>query len=254
MSHSALKHFHAVIVVLLVLTSSVLGSDKVTIPAGLFMMGSSSGSSDEQPVREVEISSFRMHSKEVTVEMYQECVDAGACTPANYDNGECLQWTRSGFENVIVPARYRESNYPVICVTWFQARAYCQFIGMRLPTEAEWEYAARAGGDAQYSGGNNYLNQCVSDNSGPAVVGSCPPNAWGLYDMTGNVWEWTSDFYERNAYSHAQNVNPKGPSAGLYRSIRGGGWYSEPSELRITNRNWFSPGFAEASIGFRCVQ
>ncbi len=254
MSLSPTKKIGIVLTLLLFFFSSLWGSEKVAVPAGRFMMGCSEGSRDEQPVREVQVRGFRMHATEVTVDMYQQCVDAGACTPAHYDSAECLQWSGGGFRNVVVPSQYRGSNYPVICVTWFQARAYCQYAGMRLPTEAEWEYAARAGGSARYSGGNNYLSRCVQENNGPAAVGSCPPNQWGLYDMTGNVWEWTADFYEQDAYSHAEHDNPRGPRAGLYRSMRGGGWYSGPSELRVTNRNWFSPGFPEVSVGFRCVQ
>ncbi|KMQ51575.1 serine/threonine kinase [Chitinispirillum alkaliphilum] len=218
-------------------------------------MGSTEGAEDERPVRELHISPFSMHAKEVTWGMYNECVQAGRCTPAHYDDGKCFQWTGNGFKSVIVPLQYRNEQFPIICVTWFQARDFCRFAGMRLPSEAQWEYAARAGTDNRYSWGDDFPDRCTDQNSnGPRPVGSCTPNRWGLYDMTGNVWEWTSDFYEKTAYAHYSDSNPRGPGAGQYRTIRGGGWYSGPSELRTTNRNWFSPGFAEVSVGFRCVK
>lgn len=227
------------------------------IPSGTFEMGSNDGPEDEQPVRTAEISSFSMHSREVTVAMYQRCVGRGRCTPAHYDDGKCLQWNGKRFIPVIVPEKYRGDDYPVVCVTWHQAAAYCNSVGMKLPTEAQWEYAAKAGSNARYSWGDEQPgpHNCNAVNgSGPVPVASYRPNAWGLYDMTGNVWEWTSDYYEKDRYSHSENNNPAGPNAGIYRAVRGGGWYSGPSRLRITNRHWFSPSHAEASIGFRCIR
>jgi len=125
---------------------------------------------------------------------------------------------------------------------------------MRLPTEAQWEYAALGGGEGRYSWGNASPdgNRCAL--SAPQPVGSFAPNGYGLYDMTGNVWEWTADFYAADGYENSDDADPKGPDAGYYRVVRGGGWYSGPGELRVRNRHWFSANGAEASVGFRCVK
>ncbi|MDG5813844.1 SUMF1/EgtB/PvdO family nonheme iron enzyme [Chitinispirillales bacterium ANBcel5] len=254
-----MKHFSLLFSALVSLFISVsfctIQAQLVTIPAGSFQIGSENGSSDERPVRSLRMDSFGMHATEVTYSMYQECVDQGRCTPAHYDDGNCLQWDGRQFNTVIVPQQFRGDDYPVICVTWQQARAFCHSLGMRLPTEAQWEYAARAGGNQQFANQLPGQGNCSPGNSkGPQRVGSCEPNRWGLYDMTGNVWEWTSDNYESDAYRNFSDANPTGPRAGLYKSVRGGGWYSEGMQLRITNRHWFSPTFAEASVGFRCVK
>jgi formylglycine-generating enzyme required for sulfatase activity len=125
---------------------------------------------------------------------------------------------------------------------------------MRLPTEAQWEYAALGGAKGRYSWGDAPPdgNRCARNV--PRAVGGFAPNGYGLYDMTGNVWEWTADFYAVDAYENSADADPKGPDVGYYRVIRGGGWYSGPNELRVRNRHWFAPGSAEVSVGFRCVK
>jgi formylglycine-generating enzyme required for sulfatase activity len=128
---------------------------------------------------------------------------------------------------------------------------------MTLPSEAQWEYAAASGVKRTYSWGEEVptVRNCTMEGSShPLPVGSHASTNWGLFDMTGNVWEWTSDFYSRDAYTIPQTNDPKGPDAGLYRVIRGGGWYSNKSQLRVSNRHWFTPDLAEVSIGFRCVR
>lgn len=228
----------------------------IGIPGGSFLRGSSEGLEDEQPVNTVRVSSFSIMAREVSTAQYNRCVFAGKCTPAHYDDGKCIQWTGRNFEKVILPEKYQHPDYPVVCVTWLQARAYCSYVGMKLPTEAQWEYAARAGANSRYAWGNAVAdqNRCVVSGGSPRAVGSFPPNSFGLFDMTGNVWEWTADYYEKDYYSHSEREDPKGPEAGLYRVIRGGGWYSGAEELRASNRHWFSPSFAEVSVGFRCAR
>jgi len=227
----------------------------VRIPGGTFNRGSNDGKADEKPVREITISAFSMMAKEVTEAQYKKCVDAGRCTPAHYGDGKCLQWTGTQFVNVTVPDQFRGPNLPVVCVTWLQARDYCRNIGMRLPSEAQWEYAALGGtAPARYSWGNNPPDKSRCALSALHNAGSFAPNGYGLYDMTGNAWEWVGDFYEQDYYSHSESADPRGPNAGFYRVIRGGGFYSGPNQLRIQNRHWFSPNFAEVSVGFRCVR
>ena len=228
----------------------------VPVQSGSFMMGSENGEQDEKPVHKVNLSSFSINKYEISNSQYDSCVRSGRCTPAHYEDGKCLLWTSGGFIKVSVPENYRDPSAPVACVSWYQADAYCRSKGMRLPTEAQWEYSARAGGQSTYSWGNALpdLTKCNMFGSGkPSKSGSYNANGWGLFDMTGNVWEWTRDFYEKDYYTVSPLDNPDGPEAGLYKVIRGGGWYSTPEQLRSTNRFWFSPDYAEASIGFRCA-
>jgi len=246
----------AAIAVVLIIAGNACAQDGIVqVPAGSFARGSNDGKADERPVRTLQMPSFGMMAREVTEGQYKRCVDAGRCTPAHYDDGRCLVWAGRGFQYVTVPQHLRGENLPVVCVTWQQARAYCASVGMRLPTEAQWEYAALGGSPgAQYSWGNSRPDGSRCALGGTKPVGSFAPNRYGLYDMTGNVWEWTADFYVADYYETAEGANPRGPGAGYYRVIRGGGWYSGPAELRIQNRHWFAPTFAEVSVGFRCVK
>ncbi|MDR0306975.1 MAG: formylglycine-generating enzyme family protein [Chitinispirillales bacterium] len=227
----------------------------VRIPGGTFIRGSNDGEDDERPVRAITVSGFSMMVKEVTEMQYKKCVDAGKCPATHYRDGKCLQWTGREFRGVVVPKEFRGPNLPVVCVTWQHARAYCASVGMKLPTEAQWEYAALGGAQSsRFSWGNSVPDKSRCAMGAPHQVALFAPNGYGLYDMTGNVWEWTADFYDRDSYSYPQDTDPKGPESALYRTIRGGGWYSGVSELRIQNRHWFSPNFAETSLGFRCVR
>lgn len=218
----------------------------VQLPGGTFTMGSEAGENDEKPLHEVTISSFAMHRHEVTEEEYAACVASGRCTPAHYSDSVCRAWNGTMFARVIVPENRRSGNFPVVCVTWHQARAYCQTINGSLPTEAQWEYAAKSASSGK---------SCTSRNtSGPYQVGSCGGIVGTLSDMNGNAWEWVNDYYDPMAYAISASVNPAGSEAGLYRGIRGGGWYSTDVQKRSTNRHWFSPDYGEVSIGFRCVK
>lgn len=229
----------------------------VRVPSGRFVMGDARGESDEQPPHEVSVSSFRIDSHEVTYAEYDSCVKRGACTPAHYDDKRCLIATPTGFRHVRVPQRYRSPDRPVVCVTWQQARAYCRAVGKRLPTEAEWEYAARAGNNRTYAWGDAppTPQRCTSaDNRSPKPAGSFAPNQWGLHDMTGNVWEWTNDWYGRDYYRISDENDPRGSPVGQYKVLRGGGWYTGSEHLRVRNRQWLPPTSAEVSVGFRCAK
>lgn len=239
----------------LLCASSAFAANMVRVPGGTFQRGSANGDDDERPVRTIRMSSFSMMATPVTEAQYQQCVNSGRCTPANYDNGRCLVWGGRGFRRVNVPQNLRGDNLPVVCVTWQQARAYCASQSMRLPTEAQWEYAALGGASsARYSWGNAAPSNANCALGQPRPVGSFSPNGYGLYDMTGNVWEWTADFYAADHYETSGDADPAGPAAGYYRVIRGGGFYSRPNDMRIQNRNLFAPNASEVSLGFRCVR
>ena len=223
------------------------------IPAGTFLMGSEEGGENEQPVHSVRLDAFWMDQTEVTNGMYALCVAAGACEPP-----------RSG--NSIYPNIYYGDavyvNYPVVWVTWYRARDYCNWAGRRLPTEAEWEYAARGGlVGANYPWGDknpsckqaNFGSSCVG---GTSSVGSYPSNGYGLYDMAGNVWEWVADWYDEDYYSTSPAENPLGPeSCGMAgaRAIRGGAWDEREYFMRSYLRYGGDPGAADNDLGFRCA-
>jgi formylglycine-generating enzyme len=228
----------------------------ISIPGGTFTMGSTDGASDEQPPRTVTLSPFTISGREITEQQYRECVTSGRCTPAHYDDSTCRAWSGTRFIRVKVPDVYRNPDFPVVCVTWQQARQYCRAYGTDLPSEAQWEYAARAGSPGPYPWGSAFPTaerSVYARKDGPEKTGSRSPNDWGLYDMVGNVWEWVSDNYDPVFYAEGPATDPEGPGAGFYRVIRGGGWYSTAVQLKLTNRQWYSTGYSEVSIGFRCA-
>ena len=168
---------------------------------------------------------------------------------------------------------------PVVEATWDDAHGYCAWAGMRLPTEAEWEYAARAGTiEASYSWLNNiawyadnsgkkpvdgadlyrsdspsYQKKLFNNGNGPRDVKQKTPNAWGLYDVLGNVWQWVEDYYAADYYASAAPQNPAGPRAGTQRVLRGGSWSSLPANVRVSYRLTNPPGDRVNDFGFRCA-
>ena len=221
----------------------------VSIPAGNFFMGSPSFEKDRglnEAQYQVTLSAFKLSKYEVTFEQYDAFCDAtGRSKPK--DEG----WGRG--------------SRPVINVSWNDATAFAEWMGCRLPTEAEWEYACRAGTTAPFSSGNNlttaqanydgnypYNNNEKGECRGKTLpVGSFAPNAWGLYDMHGNVWEWCSDGY--GAYSRSAQTNPKGASSGFQRVFRGGSWFDRAYCCRSANRNYDTPDRRSRFMGFRLV-
>lgn len=219
------------------------------IPAGSFLIGSPSNETerndDEHQVK-VHLDSFRMSRHEITFAQYDLfCEATGREKP--HDNG----WGRG--------------NRPVINVSWHDAKAFAEWMGARLPTEAEWEYACRAGTTTPFNTGENLTTQQANYNGKNPYddfpegeyrrqtipVGSFEPNAWGLYDMHGNVWEWCSDWY--SAYPKKEHTNPQGPETGNSRVFRGGGWYSAAMMCRSARRYNLNPDFSYNFIGFRIV-
>lgn len=149
------------------------------------------------------------------------------------------------------PSQFKGDNRPVENVSWNQAEAYCRAIDMRLPTEAEWEYAARAGNSGELYGELGKI--AVYASTSTAAVASKLPNAWGLYDTLGNVWEWTNDWYDKNYYQNSAMDDPPGPSAGKLRIVRGGSWDASPRTVRVSFRVGDEPTIRNSLIGFRCA-
>jgi formylglycine-generating enzyme required for sulfatase activity len=220
------------------------GLKYVWIPPGTFMMGCSPGDSecedDEKPAHRVTITKgFWIGQTEVTVAAYKRFAAAtGKYMPAPPRENP-------GWANV---------NMPVVYAIWTDSRGYCQWVGGRLPTEAEWEYAARGGStEARYSPLDEVAWYTDNSRGGPHDIAQKRANAFGLYDMLGNVWEWVSDWYDDRYYQKSPSQDPAGPSSGAYRVVRGGAWYSVPSSVRLSGRDNNDPVDRNHNIGFRCV-
>jgi len=236
--------------------------DMVYVAGGTFIMGSNSGESDEKPVHKVYLNSFYIDRYEVTNAQYCKFLNEkgnqteGDATWLNINDKDCKIVKQGG--RYVPVSGY--ANHPVIDVTWYGARAYARWAGKRLPTEAEWEYAARGGNKSRgyrYSGSNN-VNEVAwyAKNSGgnPHPVGTKKPNELGLYDMSGNVEEWCVDWYNENYYSKSPYGSPTGPSSGKYRVLRGGSWNCYDVNTRCATRDLFNPLSRYYFIGFRCVR
>jgi formylglycine-generating enzyme len=253
----------------------------VSIPTGTFTMGSPAsefGRSADEIQHQVTLSTFKMSKYEITIAQFKAFIDAtGYKTDA--DKGVWFIgsdiWTGTKGEKKAgvnwkcdVNGDSRpvvEYNHPVIHVSWNDAMAFAEWMGCRLPTEAEWEYACRAGTTTPFNTGNNlttaqanydgtypYNNNEKGEYRGKTMpVGSFAPNAWGLYDMHGNVWEWCSDLY--GDYSAEAQVNPKGPSSGFERVYRGGSWFYDAGLCRSAHRYCLNPDNRDYEMGFRIV-
>ena len=218
--------------------------DLVRVPGGPFVMGGGD-QADEQPRRTVVVSTFYIDRDEVTRADYARCVAAGACPPARG-----------------ATAADAASRLPVTGVSWFDAARYCRFAGERLPTEAEWERAARGTDGRIYPWGDE--PDCARANFGNYDgEGRCPknpgrPEAVGarggeIHDLAGNVWEWVADWYDPTYYRHAPATNPKGPAHGARRVVRGGACCSMFGLPRASNRLAFPPSYRDEDLGFRCA-
>jgi formylglycine-generating enzyme required for sulfatase activity len=230
------------------------GMEMVYVPAGPFLMGASMdepfATNNEKPQSWIYLDAFWIDRTEVTNAMYAGCVAANHCPPVSQTRSK----TRFGYFND--PAY---ANYPVVNVSWQNAQSYCAWAGRRLPSEAEWEKAARGEDGRLYPWGNerpfssllNYDNK-IGDTT---PVGSFPEGAspYGVLDLAGNVREWVSDWYGNNYYTIMPVINPSGPADGEYRILRGGSWFSSEGAVRTAARLWNYPELVSDSNGFRCV-
>lgn len=221
--------------------TNAYGHDMVLIPAGIFEMGSADGR-DERPVHEVYLDTYYIDLYEVTNAKYARCVDAGICDkPGGNDYSD---------------PEYAE--HPVVYVDWTNAQSYCTWIGGSLPTEAQWEKAARGTDGRKYPWGegiDSSLANYESNVGDTTSVGSYPDgiSPYGLYDMAGNVWEWVADWYSKEYYTSAPYENPVGPASGDSRVLRGGSWNFNDNFLRAANRNNINPDNTNNNFGFRCA-
>jgi len=230
----------------------------VLISSGSFTMGCTVGDRrcdrDEKPTHAVEISKpFQLAETETTNAQYQNCVEAGVCRlPGDY----------SAFEEP------EKRNHPVLFVSWHDAAKFCEWLGGRLPREAEWEYAARGGKqDAVYPwgietplcrasapNGAKFDDKSFCNATGTETVASFTANGFGLYDMAGNAWEWVQDWYHKGYYARSPSVDPPGPGGGKLRVSRGGSWLSPTMRLRTSNRLAYDPNRRLKHTGFRCAR
>ena len=235
------------------------GIEMVFVKGGTFQMGSNNGSSDEKPVHRVYVDNFYIGKYEVTNAQFCKFLNEkgnqreGGVSWLDIKTQYCKIVKQGGR---YVPVSGYE-NHPVIEVSWYGARAFCKWAGGRLPTEAEWEYAARGGNKSRgykYSGSNNVdaVAWYVGNSGGKThPVGMKQPNELGIYDMSGNVWEWCADWYGGNYYSKSPYENPTGPAAGAYRVRRGGGWDYSARGTRVAYRLYYAPDDSGYSLGFR---
>ena len=245
--------------------SDAASEGMVLILAGKFQMGSNGGSFDEKPVHTVYVDAFDMDAYEVTNAQYKKFVDANPQwgkddIPSRYHDGNYLKhWTRNS---------HGRGDHPVVYVSWYAAMAYAEWAGKRLPTEAEWEKAARGGLLGKKYPWGDLINssKAAYDVGGTTDVGTYPPNNYGLYDMAGNVWEWCLDEYQGDYYKISRHRNPIGRVNSItditsnFTNIkkdcvlRGGSWVGNPRSLRVADRRGNAPTFTNPYFGFRCAR
>ena len=221
----------------------------VLVPAGEFIMGSSTGEADERPERRVYLDAFFMDQDHTTVEQYAKFLEA-----TSHDAPP--EWN--------IMSRAMHQKRPVVNVEWADAAAYCTWAGKRQPTEAEWEKAARGTDGRIYPWGNesptrvhaNFRKETWSNHYVLSTVGSYEDgkSPSGINDMAGNVWEWVSDWYDSEYYMTAPLRNPTGSAAGMSKVVRGGSWGSGPEGLRSAKRETHVPSFQGYGTGFRCAK
>lgn len=234
-------------------------AEMVHVPAGWFTMGRNDGDESARPAREVYISDFYIDRHEVTVKQYRWCVLKGVCGRPSKRHS-----TNGRRYNYEAPDR---DDHPVNGVSWHQASAYCDHVGGRLPTEAEWEKAARGKDKRRYPWGDDAPSCKVAvmfeigrgsgcGTEGTLPVGSKPAGAspYGVLDLIGGVNEWTLDFYAEDTYSRASARDPRGPQRGKAHVVRGGAWYAEAQFLSATRRVADRADYASFGSGFRCVR
>jgi formylglycine-generating enzyme required for sulfatase activity len=232
-----------------------LAAEMALIPAGEFTMGRTRETPDDKtgmrpivllddrPAHKVWLDAFHMDATEVTQDDYAKFVSATKRKPPYH-------WLGGN-----VPKG--EERFPARSVDWEDASAYCAWVGKRLPTEAEWERAARGGQEGLSFPTADKLDPKAAryaTESGPGPVGQHPANGFGLFDMAGGVSEWVSDWFAREYYKSSPASNPKGPESGVYKVIRGGAWSDPAPRCTVFFRNWVRPNQKTPNLGFRCAK
>lgn len=212
--------------------------DEISIPAGSFAMGSDRDDADEAPAHIVELSAFRLDRLEVSVADYQACTDDGACAQVATGNAEDL---------------------PMTGVAYAEAEAFCAWRGRALPTEAQWEYAARGEDGRRHPWGDADPDCALAAQrtctGGLEAVGSHPEGAspFGVEDLSGNAWEIVADWYDADYYATSPPIDPPGGESGGLRALRGVELWSDASVLRASNREYAIPTARSTIVGFRCA-
>ncbi|MEM7112966.1 MAG: SUMF1/EgtB/PvdO family nonheme iron enzyme [Chloroflexota bacterium] len=249
------------------------------VEAGTFMMGSKEGEfltvPDEVPLHEVRLNEFYIDKFEVNVAQYAAFLNEIGGHERGCENIDCtLPRSLAGTDSYLVIQDFGDgtiqytplpgfADYPINYVSWFGAKDYCEYVDARLPTEAEWEYAARGTDGRLYPWGNDsptpnlaVFQSTSYDNLKP--VDALPDGAspFGVFGMAGSMWEWVADWYDEDYYAQSPGFNPQGPETGLTRVVRGGAWpFNMTSDrIRSTNRNNIDPNFFSTSVGFRCAR
>lgn len=217
-------------------------SEMAMIPASAFVMGSPAGEgeADEHPCREVWLEAFYIDRHKVTVAQFKKF-----CTMMRREMREQPSWSTD--------------SHPVVNVSWYDAAAYCEWAGKQLPSEAQWEKAARAGSAAKFNSGDNEKGQgeyawyAANSNRQAHPNGRKMPNSYGLYDMPGNTLEWCQDGYEEDYYGHAPDMDPRGSDSASVLVCRGAAWNLDAGHLRCARRGFRPPDCKADNLGFRCV-
>jgi formylglycine-generating enzyme required for sulfatase activity len=219
-------------------------AEMVPVPAGEFWMGSDTeGDADEKPRHRVYLDAYYIDKHEVTNALYKRFMEAkGQAAPTYWNNGN-----------------FNGATQPVVGVSWHDAEAYCKWAGKRLPTEPEWEKAARGTDGRKYPWGDQWDGSKANAENKlgkTASVGSYPGGAspYGAHDMAGNVWEWVADWYDKDYYKQSPDRNPQGPNSGSSRVLRGGSWDDNPLLLRTAIRLNITPVNRNNYSGFRCAR
>jgi eukaryotic-like serine/threonine-protein kinase len=224
----------------------------VKIESGEFTMGRTEEMRPYSPEHKVTLKEFFIDKPEVTTAQYQACVDCGSCQRPLRDG------SHTGREPYYGNEKFKD--YPVIYVSWKNAKEYCEAIGKRLPTEAEWEKAARGKDGAEYPWGAEKPSKTTANfkdgpNDTESVTGHPDGKSpFGALNMAGNVWEWVNDTYDPNYYSNSPTSDPTGPAEGVLKVMRGGGFLSEVYQLRTFSRSGEAEGSAYSYLGFRCAK
>ena len=246
------------------------GPQLVKVPAGCYHMGNGFGDGYhiEMPVHEVCVSDFFISKFDVTRGDFKIFVNETRYRTEAEKGSGCYiyngnSWRKDAGASWRSPGFLQTDNHPVVCIGWQDAVAYTKWISARtkheyrLPTEAEWEYAARSGGKAERFAGSDNIDAVAwysaNSNNTTHPVGLKKANGLGLYDMSGNVWQWTTDWYGENYYRESPRDNPAGPASGSKRVFRGGSWFYDPRGVRASYRDFAVPEYCSSYLGFRVV-